>query len=175
MKGYQHWCTPPWLVSLVRDVFARDIDLDPFSNEGSVTGAKVQFTGPGGFVGTKDGCRFVDKDGFDEPWGRGTVYLNPPYSKSGDAMAEAEYEYRHGSVVEMIAVTRSSTNTRYWPIVERATAHGYFRERPAFLDENGIESNGSQVEIATAYWGPRPFRFGAVFEGAARIHLGRAT
>ncbi len=175
MRGYQHWCTPPWLVELVRGVFGQRIDVDPFSNERSVTGARLQFTGPDGFVGTKDGCRFVDKDGFSESWGDGCVYLNPPYSKSGQAIAEADYEYRDAGVLEMILVTRSSTNTGYWPLVERATAHGYFRKRPAFLDEHGSEKEGSQVEIATAYWGPRPFRFGAFFEGVARVHLGRAT
>lgn len=174
MKGSQHWCTATWITALAREVLG-DFDLDPFSNQSSYTYAAVQYTGPGGYTGSHPHGEFLDLDGFEEDWS-GAVFFNNPWSLTKRAIRKAADEYASGRVEEMIGIHLCSMNAAYWPIVEAAPAHGYFRKRPAFVDpETGEEVRGNRYDVAATYWGRRPYRFASVFEPALRIRMGVAA
>lgn len=64
--GSLDWCTPDWILDLVRNVFGGQIDLDPCWNPNAHTNAKVSYTLP-------------KNDGLADPWNYPTVFVNPPY------------------------------------------------------------------------------------------------
>jgi len=156
----QHWCTPLDVIQLVQQVL-HWIDLDPFSNPGSLTGAYSQWYGPD--VG--------GSDGFELSWAAvaDTVFFNPPWKRSSNAVRKADAEYRDGC--EIIGLIPCSMNSQHWPIVERAPAYCYPHKRPSFL-EDGVLKKGNPKDVAIVYWGQRPFRFADVFRGYGRIKFG---
>lgn len=164
--GSQHWCTDPWMVNTVHDVFGGPPELDPFSNPSSGTGAAIQWYGP-----DVDG-----NDGFELSWGvlRGRkVYFNPPWSHTGKAVRKAAYEWETWKSIdiEIIGLIPCSMNAKHWPLVEQAPARCYLNKRPSFLAD-GVLKKGNPKDVAIVYWGSRPYRFADVFSSIGRIHFG---
>jgi hypothetical protein len=64
------WYTPPWVIELVREVLG-EIWLDPASNDHAQQWIKARryYT--------------VEDDGLSLPWASETLFLNPPYGKTG--------------------------------------------------------------------------------------------
>ena len=60
------WCTPAKYVSVVRNFFGGEIDLDPCSNNSSIVKATIEYKLP-------------EKDGLKESWNFQKIYVNPPY------------------------------------------------------------------------------------------------
>ncbi len=160
--GSQHWNTAPDIVRLARNVFGR-IDLDPFSNAWSGTGARIQWYGP-----DASQCAV---DGFEHSWAAVArwVFFNPPWKRSGDAVRKAELEYQDGC--EIIGLIPCSMNSRHWPLVERAPARCYLHKRPSFM-EDGVIKKGNPKDVAIAYWGDGPYHFADHFSEIGRIHFG---
>ena len=160
--GSQHWNTPREMFWKAGEVLA-NIDLDPFSNPASNVPASDSWHGPSAPK------RAID--GFEHSWAAvaRTVFFNPPWKRSGDAVRKAELEYQDGC--EVIGLIPSSINSQHWPIVERAPARCYPHKRPSFL-LNGEAVKGNPKDIAIIYWGPRPYRFADVFSELGRIHFG---
>ncbi len=100
-----HWCTPTKWTDLVREVMG-GIDLDPASNE-----LANRY-----FVNAR---RFYDEDGLDLQW-RGKVFLNPPYSKIGNASSagiwieKLLHEYQSGHCDAAIALTKTVPGYNWW-------------------------------------------------------------
>jgi hypothetical protein len=151
------------------------IDLDPFSNAGSITAATTQWHGPD--------CGNVERrgDGFEDSWclvpsapppDHRRVWFNPPWNKSGKAVRKAVVEYeQHIGRIEIIGLFPCSMNAKHWPLVEQAPARCYLNRRPSFL-EGGEEKKGNPKDVAIVYWGHRPYRFADVFSSIGRIHFG---
>ncbi len=162
--GSQHWCTPPDIVGLTQKVFDTSmIDLDPFSNPNSVVGAKHEWWGP-----PHDTC------GFSHSWEAvaNTVFFNPPWNRSGDAVRKADEEWSgSGGDIEIIGLIPCSMNAKHWPLVERAPARCYLNRRPSFMVDGKIK-RGNPKDVAIVYWGSRPYRFADVFSEVGRIHFG---
>jgi hypothetical protein len=162
--GSQHWCTPEWIVSMVRVVFDDLLDLDPFSNPGSITHAKDQWYGP-----EQDGM-----DGFELSWGAlaETVYFNPPWNRTGDAVRKASQEWHDSDgEIQIIGLIPCSMNAKHWPLVERAPARCCLNRRPSFMVDGEIKK-GNPKDVAIVYWGSRPYRFADVFSSVGRIYFG---
>lgn len=158
----QHWNTPIDIFTKVQSVL-RSIDLDPFSNHDSMIPTRLRWYGP---------CASeLAIDGFDHSWSAvaRTVFFNPPWNRSGEAVRKAELEYQDGC--EIIGLVPSSINSRHWPLVERAPARCYPHKRPSFLLD-GEAVKGNPKDIAIIYWGASPYRFADVFSSIGRIHFG---
>ncbi len=166
--GSQHWCTPPDIVELVHGVMG-GIDLDPFSNPQSVTGARCQWYGPG------VGGYHEAMDGFGCSWAsHSRIFFNPPWSHTGKAVRKAASEWeKWGGTdsLEIIGLIPCSMNAKHWPLVERAPARCYLNRRPSFMVDGKIK-RGNPKDVAIVYWGSRPYRFADVFSEVGRIHFG---
>lgn len=102
----QNWCTPPKIISAVRDFYEGRIDLDPCSNEHSVVDAVISYQLP--------------MDGLSASWNYSRIYVNPPYGRDQDRRTSI-YDWlkncqkahqEHGS--EVIALVPVATNTKHW-------------------------------------------------------------
>lgn len=155
----EHWCTPPEVVDLVRKVL-HTIELDPFSNRDSQTNARMQLFGP-----DVDG-----HDGFEEPWDACTVFFNPPWRRSGDAVRKAQAEWEAGHALEIIGLVPTSLNAKHWPIVEQAPAVCTPNKRINFF-EDGVQKKGNPKDVVLIYWGNNPWRFRAIFSELGRVKI----
>ena len=180
--GYQHWCTPEWILERVREVYRGDIDLDPFSNPYSTTNAKREWWEPGYDWGAFDVLSAMAEtdigrvevlDGFSTHW-RGHVFFNPPFSRTRDAITWAHYLWEQGNIDAAIGIFPCSMNSKHWWMVEAAPAYGYFTRRVAFVDDGEVVE-GPRHDIAIAYWGREPTRFVKAFQDKVRFPPGCAA
>ncbi len=167
----QHWGTPPHYVEAVRAVFGGEIDLDPCSNGQSVVGAKTEYRLPG-------------KDGLKEPWDFRTIYVNPPYGADRERGTTIKHwiakclsaHTEHGA--EVIALIPVATNTRHWKecVWGKASAICFLYDtRLRFLVDGKDQGKGAPMSCAAVYWGPRPDRFGDVFQPYGAVVTGIRT
>ncbi len=154
------WHTPPSILALVRAVLG-PIELDPAS---CCEANKVV-----------QASRYYDQqsDGLLQTWKAQTVWLNPPYCKSG-AVSNQELwtckliaEYEAGNVEEAILLVNAATETRWfqrlydYPIC-------FKRGKIHFHSEAGGNS-GPTVGSAFVYFGSNSDRFIEVFGQIGRI------
>jgi hypothetical protein len=103
----EHFCTPAWLLDLVREL--GPIGLDPCSNALSTTNASTSWWGLVAHAPKEH--RF---DGLAESWrGRGLVYVNPPYgAKISPWIAKILAEARAG--VEIVSLVPARVDTHWF-------------------------------------------------------------
>ena len=155
----QDWGTPLHYVEAVRQVFGGPIDLDPCSNECSITQARVEY-------------RLPAKDGLRQSWDYPTIYVNPPYGadrQRGTTIRNwlarcAEAHARRGA--EVIALVPVATNTGHWKrhVWGQATAVCFLYDtRLRFPVDGRDEGKGAPMACAMVYWGARYDKFLDVF------------
>ncbi len=141
--------TPQIVIDPVRTIAGGRIGLDPCSNPYSIVGARTEWS-------TENG-----DDGLANDWrGHGLVYFNPPYSLGQQAkwVTKAEYEADRG--VEIIGLTQSRTDTRWFNrIFSSAQAVCFWHGRLGFLGGTQTPTFASAV----SYWGEFPHLFAHVF------------
>jgi ParB family transcriptional regulator, chromosome partitioning protein len=154
MQKSMEWYTPLPILRAVRAVLGT-IELDPASCE--LANKTVQAT------------RYYDKnlDGLVRHWEAKTVWLNPPYCKSG-AVSNQELwtckllaEYEAGHVEQAILLVNAATETRWF---QRLYAYPlcFVRGRIRFNSPVGTNT-GSTVGSAFVYFGVHVEQFVAVF------------
>lgn len=155
----QHWCTPPQYVAAVKRVFGGEIELDPCSNSESVVRAKHEFMLP-------------VKDGLEQEWNYGSIYVNPPYGADRargttirDWLAKCAYSRTaYGS--QVIALVPVATNTSHWKKYVFGAADAVcflYDTRLRFLVNGSTDNKGAPMACAMIYWGDDFSGFEAVF------------
>lgn len=148
------WYTPASHMKAVREVLG-DIALDPASCAEANQVVKAR--------------RFFDlnDDGLLQTWHASTVFLNPPYCKSGSISNQELWtckliaEYEAGHVEEAILLVNAATETRWF---HRLYAYPvcFVRGRIRFVSPTGIET-GPTVGSAFVYFGANIQKFVDVF------------
>lgn len=154
-----NWCTPPKYIDAVKEVFGRNIALDPCSNEWSIVKAETEF-------------RLPFQDGLKESWDYPTIYVNPPYGSDKERKttikhwlykcAQAHMEYNS----EVLALVPVATNTGHWKdyVWGRATAVCFLYDtRLRFLVDGKDEGKGAPMACAMIYWNKNFDTFHNVF------------
>ena len=176
LKASNRYLTPGWVLDLVRCVWPKGIDLDPFHDPKSNVGAHS-------FISIHDG-----DDAYATPWEDGnrteyTIFANGPYSgKNPQRTAEccALAESRGDEVMNLCPAAPGSD---YWAkhVWPRASAIAWMG-RLAFeaaidmhagdgrlICKAGKASNGNRTEIALVYSGCQPRLFQRVFSPRAYV------
>ncbi len=166
MSDSDSWCSPPEICDPLADFFGGPVDVDPCSNDRSIVQATLALT----------------RGGLVLPWklprsrrGRGSAYMNEPYSKSSDWTDKALAELASGNVDELVRLTMTSTSARWWARMCTEPARNprvMALKRIKFLRPPGLESPdpnralrrvGCRFEPALFYIGPNPDRFVKTF------------
>ncbi len=106
------WCTPKWLCDALGS-----FDIDPCSNDRSQVIAKCEMGGHGDH-----------DDGLSLPWGKASVYCNPPYS---NVMPWALKLAAHEG--PWVALLKLDTTTRWWAtLMDSGASWAPFRSRIKF-------------------------------------------
>lgn len=97
--GICDWRTPAHILGFVRDVFDREIDLDPATNEDNPTYAHAIFT----------------RDGLEKRWVADTIFMNPPWSRKLKLPIEPWLvKLREADAREKIAIIPASVGTGWF-------------------------------------------------------------
>jgi hypothetical protein len=156
------WYTPPWVIGLVREVFG-EIMLDPASNEHAQRWIKAR--------------RYyaIEDDGLSLPWASETLFLNPPYGKTGSrsnqeiwmAYLISQLPY----IGSCIALTKTVPGYRWWNGLWRGLWPGPLcitSERISFVSPTG-KTGKSKAASTFWYYGPDEGEFRAVFNKIGRV------
>lgn len=153
------WCTPAHYVAAVREVFGRQIDLDPCSSPSSRVNARVEYQLP-------------HLDGLKASWDYRTIYVNPPYGADRERRTTIKKwlqrcltaHEQHGS--EVLALVPVATNTGHWKrfVWGAAAAVSFLYDtRLRFLIDGMDHGKGAPMSCAMVYWGSHYQRFFDVF------------
>lgn len=163
-KGYQHWCTPPEVIEVVRRVL-RPIILDPFSNAESKVGALEQWHGPDADDRPGDGWSLWPA------WAH-TVFVNPPWRATQKAIEKCRDEWLRLRGREVIGLFPAGCNSSAWPLVLRAPARCFPHKRITFWAMGEPGDQGADKNVVIVYWGHDPYRFREVFRELGEVVFG---
>lgn len=160
-SGENEWYTPPQYIEAARATMG-GIDLDPATSEKAqeTVKAKKFYTS--------------DDDGLLKPW-KGTVWLNPPYSKDligrfCDKLAEGIDD---GKVTAAILLVNNATDTAWFHrVASKASAVCFVKGRIAFHDANGEPKNKPLQGQMAMYFGSDPQAFAKEFGGLGECFYG---
>lgn len=144
----EDWCTPEWLINIIRVFGHGSIDLDPCSNPNSVVRAKEEWT----------------SGALERAWrGHGLVYCNPPYSRQLIKWAERiqlDSWERASDSDHLILLVPSRTDTNWWhTAITSASAVLFFKGRLKFSDSE----NSAPFPSTLIYYGNTPRDFTEMF------------
>lgn len=150
--GNDEWYTPAKYIEMARKVMG-SIDVDPASNDFAqkTVQAGVHYT--------------AESNGLDKEW-RGTVWMNPPYSRAliGPFIRKLVSEYMSGRCTEAIVLTNNSTDTAWFMDMARAGATVCFpRGRIRFQRPDGTMGRTPPQGQVFTYLGRNPASFACVF------------
>lgn len=156
------WYTPSVYIEAVREVLG-SIDLDPAScNEAQKTVKAAKYY-------------TVKDNGLKQPWS-GSVFLNPPYSKTGGKSnqelfsSRLIYEYQLGNVTEAILLVKSALGYRWFEQLWDACPTVCFaRDLIRFVKSDGTIGGKAKLGSAFFYFGDREARFKEVFSRFGRV------
>lgn len=135
--GDDEYYTPPLYIEAARRVMG-GIDLDPASSPQA--NCVIQATD----------ILTEQLDGLQYYWA-GRVWLNPPYSKSGDFVGKLLHEYRHGDVTQAIICVNNNASDAMWfqPLFQfyRCVAH----HRPDFNPAGTPDKKASSPSKGTYF------------------------
>ncbi len=147
--------TPPEITKLILAVLG-EIDLDPSADDGKHISAKKHYT--------------IADNGLNQEW-HGKVFMNPPYSCSGEWVTKLNSEFLNGRVTEVIALLPASTDTKWFqPLWNQPIC--FWRGRITFLDENyEVLKSPARQSHCFIYWGENIEKFSKVFNKYGEITL----
>jgi phage N-6-adenine-methyltransferase len=145
------WRTPDSVVSVVRQAFGGEVDLDPCASTthwlegGDEIGEELNF--------------HEEDDGLNRDWGKRTVFVNPPFNHNRDWVKKCAEEAAKGA--EVILLIPARTDTLYWHnlIAKTSGAICFWRGRITFVGA----PNTAPFPCAFVYWGPNAARFDDAF------------
>jgi hypothetical protein len=153
------WCTPKEIWEPASVVLGGGIGLtifDPFPNAKS----RVPFE-------AYAGC-----DGFAHDWFEWTMrrraFVNPPFSRAGEAVRKCVAEWMAG--VDVVAVIPCGLNASHWECIDLAPAVCRPFRRVAF-EVDGVQVRGNRQDVVIAYWGGDPWRFREAFRSYGAVRL----
>ena len=158
------WYTPAWLADAARRALGGKIDLDPASCETAnrSVGAERIFT--------------KADDGLRRLWA-GSVYLNPPYGRSGPRSGAASWlrsavqRYQAGQIEAAVILLKAAPGYEWFNTVWDHVSC-FLRERVAFTRGDGGASAGLHpCGSVVVYLGPDPQAFIEAFMPLGEIHL----
>ena len=172
----QDWRTPHWLVERVHVLMGGPPDIDPCAPPDNPLGARRFFCGPAPSPGAGQGPLFGDPvqapntlDGLTEPWGPGTVWLNPPFATMGewlDLVCDRTYP-----ACVLLPCNRLETDA-YHALFRVAPLRAYLQEpgtehmsnrRVAFERPDGSKGGGSPYATMLVGSGWDPERWAEAF------------
>lgn len=159
----EEYYTPARYVEAAREVMGV-IDLDPASCERAQEwiGAETFYT--------------VADDGLKRRW-LGRIWLNPPYSKTGNRSnqdiwsAQLIEQYRAGNVTEAILLVKSAMGYKWFENLWCSWPTCFARKRISFIRSNGDDKGQSKMGTAFLYLGQNVERFVEVFRQFGRVIL----
>lgn len=176
--GNPHWCSPGWVLDVVREFNNGRITLDPCGNTDDIVRARRSWWGPG------IGGALVAHDGLGRDWqvrrgppgvfgvGRselGVAYMNPPYARTvvDRWVAKAHHEGRLGGVdvVGLLPARMSSAWFRAHCFPPHCDAVCFLGRRVKFI---GAESAPSW-ETVLVHWGPHSARFAEIMAAVGTV------
>ncbi len=151
--------TPPEITQLILAVLG-EIDLDPAADDGKHISAKTHYT--------------IADNGLKQEW-HGKVFMNPPYSCSGEWVTKLNSEFLSGKVTEAIALLPASTDTKWFqPLWNQPIC--FWRGRITFLDENyEVLKSPARQSHCFIYWGENVEKFSQVFSQYGEVTLPTKT
>lgn len=143
-SGEIEWYTPPEVMDLAREVFGREVELDPCSCE--VAQRVVQARAWWG----------VEENGLGRDWRAETLWLNPPYSGAARWVDQVVGEVDAGRVRHALVLTLNSTETEWCQtLLGYASAVAFPHGRIRFLAADGERRKaGIQGQIVTQLLAP---------------------
>lgn len=148
------WGTPAKFVNAARLVMG-GLDLDPASSDiaNQTVRASRYYT--------------KEQDGLKQDWTCKSMWLNPPYCKSGSVSNQETWtckliaSYEVGHVEQAVLLVNAATETRWF---QRLYAYPicFKKGKIRFLNENGGK-NGPTVGSAFVYFGPNDAKFVEIF------------
>lgn len=172
LSSSNEWCTPPWILILVRQVFCGDIDLDPCSNDFAKEIVQA-------------GASFDQAaDGLHREWS-GKVFVNPPFgtisgrSQQGLFLDKSISEFHKGHVTEVLLILKAAIGY-HWFGTALSFPHAWLRGLVAFHASrpslSALEEHAKLAPLAAnphgsimVYLGPHVHRFTSVFSGVAYV------
>lgn len=157
------WCTPPEIWERALRVFNVLCVFDPFPNADSSVPVMHDWRAVEGLESS---------DGFVRTWadiGEPQCFVNPPFSRAGDAVRKCVEEWMAGC--EIVAVIPTSLNSSHWDLVDEAPAVCRPFRRVSFM-RDGRQVKGNRQDVAIIYWGVDIYRFRAAFKDYGRVRFG---
>lgn len=158
--GSKEWYTPPEIIEMVVDCLGV-IDLDPCANPQEIK--------------TVPSLKYFDasSNGLDQSW-RGRVFLNPPFSGTGQWVSKLQQEIWAGNTTEAILLCLASVETRWFQwLAAQPLCLPNKRINYMYETETGVllQKKGFDRASCLFYFGPRPEKFAQVFgEPFGRIY-----
>jgi phage N-6-adenine-methyltransferase len=150
------WYTPARFIDAAREVMG-GIDLDPAScvAANQTVRAANYYT--------------QDEDGLALPW-FGRVWLNPPYSETGEWIAKLAKDYTSGQVDEAIVLVNAKTEAGWFDLLWNVSPEVCLvRGRISFIPGDGGKSQTGYMGQAIGYLGPNAEKFREVFGTFGRL------
>jgi phage N-6-adenine-methyltransferase len=159
------WFTPVSLLRLVKRVLG-EIALDPASNE------KANMT--------VNACRYytIEDDGLSQDWTCATMFLNPPYGRTGGVSNQEIWscrliaEHEAGNVKEAILLVNASTGTGWFQRLAASYPVCLVHGRIRFVG-NGKSEGGPTHDNAFFYFGENFDAFDSVFSEIGIVYPAR--
>jgi hypothetical protein len=163
-SGHNGWCTPPNLLTRIRQFAGGNIALDPCSNSHSMTAALLQFG--------------KEQNGLERDWAAelearqlsGLVYVNPPYDTQTLEKVALQCAKQAQMGLEIMALVPCKLDQQWWQetVFETVRSICFVRGRIKFWKE-GRPTSGAPMPCAFLYWGKRKARFRRVFSVVGRV------
>lgn len=157
------WYTPPSYIDAVRDVLG-DIELDPASHPTAQAWINAE--------------RFytVEDDGLSHPWVCRSLFLNPPYGKTGN-QSNQDIWMRYlisqlPTIGSCIALTKTVPGYVWWDRLFNGAWPGHLcitTGRIAFIAPDGKTEGRSKAASSFWYYGNDPDRFFFYFSKLGRV------
>lgn len=153
-------CTPPEIAMPLAVFFGGPVDVDPATNEHAIIRAHLKYT----------------EFGLQLPWkrprGKGTAWVNWPYSTNEPWAGKAIYEMKIGNVRELVVLCMSATSTVWWQSMmmkPKRNPRVICTKRIPFLGPHGVPmESGARFDTALIYYGSRTAAFDRNFKHVAR-------
>jgi len=141
------WWTPRHVVEAASAALG-GITLDPCSNDGEPNvPATHHYT--------------ASDDGLEQPW-RGTVYMNPPYSRAAEFCRKLADELEYGNVRAAVALVPARTDTAWFRLIADADLC-FVTGRLRFIQPGNESATSAPFPSVAAYLGPSPEMFARAF------------
>jgi ParB family chromosome partitioning protein len=159
----EEWYTPHYIIEMVRGVLG-DIELDP------ATCALAQ-----GWIKAERYYTIAD-NGLWQDWNARTLFLNPPYGKTGTQSNQMVWMAKLldslPTIGSCVALTKTVPGYIWWDSLFNDCWPGpvcITRGRLCFVDSSGLLRGQSKAASSFWYYGEYPERFSSIFSKIGKV------